>query len=67
VALDPPKPRQVFGHRTEDGLQMLSQWKKHLGLDDEPSWIMTSELIGPLQTFAVTALKQCRLGFCLTR
>jgi hypothetical protein len=29
---------------TEDGLQMLPQWKKHLGLDDESSWIMTSEL-----------------------
>jgi hypothetical protein len=28
----------------EDGLQMLPQWKKHLGLDDEPSWVMTSEL-----------------------
>jgi hypothetical protein len=31
---------------TEDGLQMLPQWKKHLGLDDESSWIMTEEAVG---------------------
>jgi hypothetical protein len=30
---------------TEDGLQMLPQWKRHLGLDEESSWIMTSESI----------------------
>jgi hypothetical protein len=29
---------------TENGLEMLPQWKQHLGLDDEPSWIITSEL-----------------------
>ncbi len=29
---------------TEDGIELLSQWKRHLGLDEQPSWIMASEL-----------------------
>jgi hypothetical protein len=29
---------------TEDGMELLPQWQRHLGLDDQPSWIMTSEL-----------------------
>lgn len=29
---------------TEDGIELLPQWKQHLGLDAQPSWIMTSEL-----------------------
>jgi len=29
--------------KPENGLQMLPQWKKHLGQDDKLSWIMTSE------------------------
>jgi len=29
---------------SENGVELLSQWKRHLGLDDAPSWIITSEL-----------------------
>lgn len=29
---------------TEDGIEMLPQWKQHLGLDGQRSWIITSEL-----------------------
>jgi hypothetical protein len=29
---------------TEDGIELLPQWKQHLGLDTQPMWIMTSEL-----------------------
>ena len=29
---------------TEDGIELLPQWKQHLGLDAQRSWIMTSEL-----------------------
>jgi hypothetical protein len=31
-------------HENENGMEMLAQWKQHLGLDDQPSWIITSEL-----------------------
>jgi hypothetical protein len=29
---------------SEDGIELLPQWKQQLGLDVQPSWIMTSEL-----------------------
>jgi hypothetical protein len=29
---------------SEDGLELLPQWKRHLGLDMEPSWVITNEL-----------------------
>jgi hypothetical protein len=29
---------------SEDGIELLPKWKQHLGLDQQPSWIMTSEL-----------------------
>ncbi len=29
---------------TEDGLELLAQWKQQLGLDAQPSWVITSEL-----------------------
>jgi hypothetical protein len=29
---------------TEDGSELLPQWKQHLGLDSQPSWVITSEL-----------------------
>jgi hypothetical protein len=29
---------------TEDGIELLPQWKQHLGLDSQPSWVVTSEL-----------------------
>lgn len=29
---------------TEDAIALLPQWKQHLGLDTQPSWIITSEL-----------------------
>jgi hypothetical protein len=30
--------------KEEDGLELLPQWKQHLGLDSQRSWIITSEL-----------------------
>jgi hypothetical protein len=29
---------------SENGVELLPQWNAHLGLDDQPSWIITSEL-----------------------
>jgi hypothetical protein len=29
---------------TEGGIGLLPEWKQHLGLDAQPSWIVTSEL-----------------------
>ncbi len=31
-------------YESEDGLELLPQWKQHLGLDTQPSWVVTSEL-----------------------
>ena len=30
--------------QSEDGVEVLPQWKRPIGLDDQPSWIITSEL-----------------------
>lgn len=29
---------------SENGIEVLQQWKRHLRLDERPSWIITSEL-----------------------
>ncbi len=30
--------------KSEEAVELLPQWKQHLGLDAQPSWIITSEL-----------------------